>query len=192
MNAGREAIEQRPLLHQRRHRVAERNQRRAENDRRIAGLDLVGELDRNLRATLVVVKHEFKRLAMNAAIRIRRFLELLKRQLFRLAEEGAAAGQRQDDVDLAIGGLCRSEPTNKCCGDKNDADAQSILPELRFRSSQAIAAASDANFGIKGAPATYLFQCGFEFEVPMTNLPQHRQELQICRTRFLALAFWSL
>ena len=28
-------------------------------------------------------------------------------------------------------------------------------PELRFRSSQAIAATSDANFGIKGALATY-------------------------------------
>jgi len=29
--------------------------------------------------------------------------------------------------------------------------------ELRFRSSQTIVATSDANFGIKGAPATYYF-----------------------------------
>ncbi|WP_298261093.1 hypothetical protein, partial [Bradyrhizobium sp.] len=28
---------------------------------------------------------------------------------------------------------------------------------------------SDANFGIKGALAAYRFQCGFEFEVAMTN-----------------------
>src|ERR1700757_1877271 len=30
-----------------------------------------------------------------------------------------------------------------------------LTPELRFRSSQAVAATSDANFGIKGALATY-------------------------------------
>jgi len=30
--------------------------------------------------------------------------------------------------------------------------------ELRFRSSQAVAATSDANFGIKGAPATCWFE----------------------------------
>src|SRR5579864_2716705 len=46
--------------------------------------------------------------------------------------------------------------------------------ELRFRSSQAIAAISDANFGIKGALAIISFQCGFELEVPITNLQRNR------------------
>jgi hypothetical protein len=46
--------------------------------------------------------------------------------------------------------------------------------EFQFRSSQDIAAGSDANFGIKGALASYFSECGFEFEVPMTNSQQHR------------------
>jgi hypothetical protein len=32
-------------------------------------------------------------------------------------------------------------------------------------------ATSDANFGIKGAPAIFYLSSGFEFEVPITNLP---------------------
>jgi hypothetical protein len=48
-----------------------------------------------------------------------------------------------------------------------------LLLELRFRSSQAIAATPDANFGIKGALATMDFQGGFEFEVPVTSLLGH-------------------
>ncbi len=51
-----------------------------------------------------------------------------QRLLFGLAEEGAAAGQRQDDIDLPIGGLRRGKSADKRCGNKNDADAQSILP----------------------------------------------------------------
>src|SRR3984885_12306975 len=31
----------------------------------------------------------------------------------------------------------------------------------------------DANFGIKGALATYCFWCGLEFEVPISNSPRH-------------------
>ena len=65
-----------------------------------------------------------QRLAVNAAVGVRGLLELLERLLLGLAEERAAAGQRQDDVDLAIGGLRRGRrATNKCGGNENNADA---------------------------------------------------------------------
>jgi outer membrane protein insertion porin family len=41
----------------------------------------------------------------------------------------------------------------------------------RFRSSQGLAARSDANFGIKGTPADYDASAVFGFEVPNPNLP---------------------
>ncbi len=43
---------------------------------------------------------------------------------------------------------------------------ETIAPIPKFAS---YCGPSDANFGIKGALATYCFECGFEFEVPMTN-----------------------
>ena len=127
MNAGRKTIEHRTFLHQRRHRVAQRNQRRAENDRRIARLHLIGQLHRDLRARLIVVEHELQRLAMNAAIRVRRLLELQKRLLLGLAEERAAASERQDDIDFAIRGLRHRNTAEKRGGNKKSANAQSIL-----------------------------------------------------------------
>jgi hypothetical protein len=64
---------------------------------------------------------------VNAAVGIGLLLELLERLLLRLAEKGAAAGQRQDDVDLAIGGLRRRKAAEKRGGNKKSANAQSIL-----------------------------------------------------------------
>ena len=51
--------------------------------------------------------------------------------------------------------------------------------ELRFRSSQAIAATSDANFGIKGALAIIFSSAAFLFDVPGSNSPRMVQERQI-------------
>jgi hypothetical protein len=69
------------------------------------------------------MKHEFQRLAMNAAVGIRRLLELLERLLFRLAEKRAAARERQDNVDLAIGGVRCGETASQYNGNKSSADA---------------------------------------------------------------------
>lgn len=52
-------------------------------------------------------------------------------------------------------------------------EIQCATPELRFRSSSALAAASDTNFGIKGSSGNIGFSCGFEFEVPMTKPQRH-------------------
>jgi hypothetical protein len=76
-----------------------------------------------LRTRLIVVEDELQRLAMNAAVGIGLLLELLERLLLRLAEKGAAAGQRQDDVDLTIGGLRRGETAEKSGGNEKSADA---------------------------------------------------------------------
>src|SRR5579871_440001 len=51
--------------------------------------------------------------------------------------------------------------------------------ELRFRSSQAIAATSDANFGIKGALAIIFSSAAFYLKFVGSNSPLVKHELQI-------------
>jgi hypothetical protein len=54
---------------------------------------------------------------------------------------------------------------SRTCRD-TDRNFKFAALELRFRSSQAIAATSDAKFGIKGALATCRFQCISDFISP--------------------------
>jgi hypothetical protein len=113
MNAGRQAIVERALLEQRRHGAAHRHDAGAEHHGGLLGQDAVGDLYRRLRAGLVVVEDELERLAVDAAFLVGELLEQLQRLLLALAEEGGAARQRQDDVDLVRIGRARAEQSER-------------------------------------------------------------------------------
>ena len=109
-HARREAVMHRPVLHERRHRVADARDGRAEHHRRMVGDDLGGELHRRLRTGLVVVKDEADRLAVKPAFAIDDFFGLLDVLLLRRAQKRAAARERHHNVERGgiVGGVGRA------------------------------------------------------------------------------------
>ena len=81
-----------PFCHQQRHRIADRDQRRSQQDRWFGGDHAIGELNPDLRVALVVIEDEMHGLALNAAGLVDHWLGELHRLLLRLAEERGAAG----------------------------------------------------------------------------------------------------
>ncbi len=137
MRAGREAVVRRPVLHERRDGVAHGDEARAEHDRGLVGDHRVGELHGGLRARLVVAINELDRLAVDAAVLVHDGLEGFERRLLALAEEGAAAGHRHDDVDLVgLGRAGHAAEASECEGAERRGE-NAISLHARFLPSSA-------------------------------------------------------
>jgi hypothetical protein len=100
VDAGGEAIHHRPVLHERRHGIAHRDEVGTDLHGRMLGNHLVCQLHRGLRTRLIIMEDEFERTALDSAILVDPFLGELQRLLLGCAEERSAPGQRQDGVDL--------------------------------------------------------------------------------------------
>ena len=100
INAGREAVHDRAVLHQRHHGAAARSERRSYQNRRFCSDHVIGELNRGLRIRLVVVDDEMHALAVDAPGFIDCRLNELQRLLLFPAEESPAAGQPQNHIDV--------------------------------------------------------------------------------------------
>ena len=88
------------LLDQRHHGLAQRGQRRTEDQRHLARGQLREQLDRDLGIGLVVLDRELDRASLDPAAGVHHGLERAQRVGFLRSEERRAAGQRKDDVDL--------------------------------------------------------------------------------------------
>ena len=100
VGAGRQAIVERPVTQQRSHGIAHGHETRADEHGRFCADNGVGQLDRGLRARLVVLVDEIHRLAVDAALLVDHALQHFQRRLRARAEKRSAARYRQDDIDL--------------------------------------------------------------------------------------------
>ncbi len=83
-NARREAVHDRPLLDERRHRIAQSGDGRAEDHCRVRGDYLIGQLHGNLRARLIIMHDRIDLLAVDAAVLVDHLLLQLERLLLLL------------------------------------------------------------------------------------------------------------
>ena len=105
VDAGGEAVVDGAAADERGDGVAAGDQGGAEHDGGLLADDLGGELHGDLRAGLVVVEGEVQRSVADRLVLGEDGFELLEGALFGLAEQGAGAGERDDDVDIVgVGG----------------------------------------------------------------------------------------
>ena len=104
MDARRQAILQRAVRHQWRHRKTHGDQARAHDHGRLRADDLCGELHRKLRLGLIVLENKIEPVARDSAGRVDLVRKRQQRIPFALANEGGAAGKRQDDIDVVRSG----------------------------------------------------------------------------------------
>ena len=118
MDAGRQAVIDRPGLDQRRDGAAGGDDRAADHHLRLLAQDFAGELDRDLRVGLVVLERELEHPSLDPARFVDQLLDQLQRLLLALADEGARPGERHDGGNLVgVGGAGwygdRSQPQRK-------------------------------------------------------------------------------